>query len=608
VQEVSEDEPVIDIVVYEEYLCVLHVLVYFHLRGSLISGTDASSYCGKSSTIPRFLLFVETRDGAVSEPIERRNYQKRGHSLGLRAYIRGNQSNDMRKLVGLLLFCFLAVGVSAQRPGPTGEAGGEHAAAGPAKMPANSRVLNVDSSVTTHAEVTIKGERVPYDAVAGTIPVWDESGKPIAGLFYTYYMRTDVKDRASRPLVISFNGGPGTPSVWMEIGYTGPRRLLLDDEGYPIQPYGLKENNSSILDMADIVYLDPVNTGFSRAVSKDIPPSTFFGVNEDIKYLAEWISTFVTRNNRWASPKFLIGESYGTTRAAGLALELQEAQWMYLNGVILVSPTDLGIERSEFVQASLMVPYYSATAWYHKVLAPDLQAKDLTDMLPEVENFTINELIPALAKGGFLEESRKKELAAKLSRYIGLSEKSILESNLIIPANFFWKELLRDKGFTVGRLDSRYRGIDSKDAGDGPDYNAELTSWLHSFTPAINIYLREDLHYKTDLKYNMFGPVHPWDNQNNHTGENLRQAIAENPYLHLLIQSGYYDGACDYFNAKYSLWQLDPSGKLKDRLNWQGYRSGHMLYLRKPDLEEANENLRKFIRASLPKPGEPAKY
>jgi carboxypeptidase C (cathepsin A) len=229
-------------------------------------------------------------------------------------------------------------------------------------------------------------------------------------------------------------------------------------------------------------------------------------------------------------------------------------------------------------------------------------------MLPEVENFTINELIPALAKGGFLEDGKKKELAAKLSKYIGLSEKSVLESNLIIPDQFFWKELLRDKGFTVGRLDSRYRGIDSKDAGDAPDYNAELTSWLHAFTPAINIYLREDLHYKTDLKYNMFGPVHPWDNRNNHTGEDLRKAIAENPYLHLLIQSGYYDGACDYFNAKYSLWQLDPSGKLKDRLSWEGYRSGHMLYLRKPDLADANENLRKFIRASLPKPGEPAKY
>src|SRR6201991_595418 len=288
------------------------------------------------------------------------------------------------------------------------------------KMPPGSRVLNIDLAVTTHSQVTIKGQVVPYEATARTIPVWDEEGKPVAGVFYTYYERSDIKDRDARPLVISFNGGPGTPSVWMEIGYTGPRRLNLDDEGDPVQPYGLKENNSSILDIADIVYLDPVNTGFSRAVSKDIPTSRFFGVNEDIKYLAEWISTFVSRYNRWASPKFLIGESYGTTRASGLALELQEAQWMFLNGVILVSPTDLGLERSDFVQASLRVPYYTATAWYHKVLPSDLQGKDLTAVLSESENFTLNELIPALAKGGFLEESRKKELAAKMARYTGL--------------------------------------------------------------------------------------------------------------------------------------------------------------------------------------------
>jgi carboxypeptidase C (cathepsin A) len=208
----------------------------------------------------------------------------------------------------------------------------------------------------------------------------------------------------------------------------------------------------------------------------------------------------VSRKNRWASPKFLIGESYGTTRASGLALELQEAQWMYLNGVILVSPTELGIERSDYVKASLRVPYYAATAWYHKVLPAELQSKDLTDLLPEVENFTVNELIPALAKGGFLEEAKKKELAAKMARYTGLSDKFILQANLIIPSNFFWKELLRDKGFTIGRLDSRYRGLDMQDAGEGPDYNAELNSWNHAFMPAMNVYLREELHYKTDLQ------------------------------------------------------------------------------------------------------------
>ena len=490
----------------------------------------------------------------------------------------------------------LAWGARAQKEG------------GSEKMPPGSLVLNIDSAVVTHHEVTIKGQRVPYTATAGTMPVWDKDGKPIAGVFYTYYERSDVKDQATRPLVISFNGGPGTPSVWMEIGYTGPRRLNIDDEGYPLQPYGVQDNPNSILDVADIVYVDPVNTGYSRAVNKDIPGTEFFGVNEDIKYLAGWISTFVTRNNRWASPKFLIGESYGTTRVSGLALELQDAQWMYLNGVVLVSPTDLGIDRSGPVSSALRLPYFAATAWYHKALAADLQQKDLTAFLPEVEDFTIHELIPAITMGGYLDETQKHAIAEKMSRYSGLSVESILAHNLDIPFDFYWKELLRDKGFTIGRLDSRYRGIDREKAGEGPDFNAELTSWLHSFTPAMQIYMRNDLGYKTDLKYNLFGPVFPWDNKNDHTGENLRQAIAENPSLHLLIQSGYFDGACDYFNAKYSLWQLDPSGRLKDRLHWEGYQSGHMLYLRKPDLEKATENLRKFIAESTPKPGEPSKY
>jgi carboxypeptidase C (cathepsin A) len=260
------------------------------------------------------------------------------------------------------------------------------------------------------------------------------------------------------------------------------------------------------------------------------------------------------------------------------------------------------------VDEALMLPYFSATAWYHKVLPADLQNKDLTDMLPEVEDFTINQLIPALAKGSSLSDADKKQIAAKMSRYSGLSETVILQHNLDIPANFFWKELLRDKGFTIGRLDSRYRGIDRQDAGDRPDYNAELTSWLHSFTPAINIYLREELKYKTDLKYNMFGSVWPWDNKNNRTGENLRQAMAENPFLHLMVQSGYYDGACDFFNAKYSLWQMDPGGKLKDRISWHGFRSGHMMYIRKADLSVANDELRDFIKLSTVKPGEAAKF
>ena len=470
-----------------------------------------------------------------------------------------------------------------------------------------NNVLNPDKTVTTESSVTIKGVKVPYKAIAGTLPVWNDSGKVIAGVFFTYYERADIKDRAERPLVISFNGGPGTPSVWMELGYTGPRLLNIDDEGYPVQPYGVKENAHSILDVADIVYVDPVNTGYSRIIG-NAPKTSFFGVSQDIKYLAEWISTFVTRYNRWQSPKYLIGESYGTARVSGLALELQKTQWMFLNGVVLVSPTTLGIERSGPVEVASRLPYFAATAWFHKALPTDLQSKDLTAILPEVEDFTINELIPALTKGGYLDEAKKKEMATKMARYSGISEKAILQHNLNIPFQFFWKDLLRERGYTVGRLDSRYLGIDSQDGGEAPEYNAELISWNHAFSPAINYYLRENLNYKTDLKYFMFGPVHPWDRTNDNTGDNLRLAMAQNPFLNVFIQSGYYDGACDYFNAKYDMWQLDPSGRMKDRLSWKGYRSGHMMYLRKPDLETSTDDLRVFIGKTLRTKGQSARY
>ena len=467
-----------------------------------------------------------------------------------------------------------------------------------------------DETITTTHTTTIKSQKVNITATTGTMPVWDSDGKAIAGLFYTFYERSDVKDRSTRPLIISFNGGPGTAAVWMQIGYLGPHLLNVDDEGYPIQPYGIKENPFSLLDVADIVFVNPVNTGYSRPlIAKEGQAAAFFGVTADIKYLADWINTFVTRNNRWASPKYLIGESYGTTRVSGLALQLQNAHWMYLNGVILVSPTTMGIERGQVSGAALKVPYMTATAWYHKMLPPDLQQKDLEAVLPEVENFTLKELLPALSEGGFIDDKKRKEIAAKMARYTGISEKVILQNNLDVSLSYFWKELLRDKeGLTVGRLDSRYKGLDKSDAGVSPDFNSELTSWLHSFTPAINMYNRNELNYKTDLRYYMFGPVSPWDRTNDHTAENLRQAMAQNPFLHVMVQSGYYDGACDYFNAKYNMWQMDPSGKLKNRLSWKGYRSGHMIYLRKPDLEAGTEDIRQFIKQSIPKPGQAARY
>jgi carboxypeptidase C (cathepsin A) len=474
-------------------------------------------------------------------------------------------------------------------------------------------MIEADKVVTTQHETTIKGKSVSYQATTGTQPVWNEAGKPIAAVHYTYYERTDVKDKARRPLMISFNGGPGSGSVWMHLAYTGPMILKVDDEGFPIQPYGVKSNPNSILDVADIVFVNPVNTGYSRILDDETDRSVFFGVNEDIEYLAEWINTFVTRVNRWESPKYLIGESYGTTRVSGLAMALQNMQWMYLNGVILVSPTELGIHsgmgrRDGPLGASLRVPYFTAAAWYHEKLPSDLQSKDLLEVLAESEAYAINELMPVLAKGGFVSDEERTKAAKMMARYSGISENVILQYNLDVPTSFFWKELLREEGFTIGRLDSRYKGIDRTLGGEQPDFNSEITSWLHSFTPAINYYYKNVLKFETDVKYNMFGPVRPWNRDGNQTGENLRLAMAQNPYLHTMIQSGYYDGATKYFDAKYTMWQIDPSGRMKDRFSFKGYRSGHMMYLRNEDLISANDHLREFIEKSLPAEGEAAKY
>ena len=471
----------------------------------------------------------------------------------------------------------------------------------------------IDTSVTTKHKTTIKGIELEYTAEAGMQPVWNKEGTAIASLFYTYYRRDHVKNTNKRPILISFNGGPGSASVWMHMAYTGPRILKVDDEGYPVQPYGFKSNPNSILDVADIVFVNPVNTAYSRMIpNKDgeLPDrSQFFGINEDIAYLSDWINTFISRKNRWESPKYIIGESYGGTRVMGLSLALQENQWMYLNGVILVSPADYKTLRvGGPVASALNLPYYTATAWHHKMLPESLQSKDLLEILPEVEEYSINTLMPALAKGGFISSDEKIAVSQKMAYYSGLSQKSILQYNLDVPTSFFWKELLRDKtGQTIGRLDSRYLGIDKTEEGSRPDYNAELSSWLHSFTPAINHYLKKELKFKTDLKYNMFGSVRPWNNDNNNTRDNLRAAMAQNPYLKVLNQSGYYDGATTYFSAKYNLSQIDPSGKMKARFIFKGYRSGHMMYLRNEDLIQSNEDIRAFIKASSAD-GKAAKY
>ena len=504
-----------------------------------------------------------------------------------------------------LAACLAAAPIPAQE----GDSGETEPAAKPMDLP--ERVLPADMTISKTAEVTIRGERVPYRVTTGTQPVYGEDGAAIAALHYTYYERTDVDDTSRRPLFISFNGGPGSGSLWMHLGYTSPKLLVIDDEGFPVQPYGVRDNPHSILDVADIVYVNPANTGFSRVLDEEIDRETFFGVEADITYLADWIDVFVSRRGRWRSPKYLIGESYGTTRVSGLAGELQNRHWMYLNGVILVSPTGLGMEAEGPVPRSpvLKLPYYAAAAHYHGRLADDLQSLSLADLLAEAEEFTLDEYLPALSRGGFLSEDRRAEIARRVARYSGLSETFVTQHNLAVPVSAFWKELLRDEGYTIGRLDSRYLGVDRKDAGETYDYPPELTSWNHAFAPAINHYLREELGFETDLQYYLFGPVHPWEGRGEHdVAEELRRAMAQNPYLHVMVQSGYYDGATDYFTAKYVLWNLDRSGRLTERMRFEGYESGHMMYLRSEDLATSNQHIREFIEATTPAEGEAASY
>lgn len=474
---------------------------------------------------------------------------------------------------------------------------------------AQFRDLELDKTISKSSSAEINGKKIDLKITTGTQALFDDK-KATASIHYTYYQKEDT-DLKERPLLISFNGGPGSGSLWMHLAYTGPKVLNITKEGFPVQPYGIKDNPHSVLDVADILYVNPVNTGYSRALKNEdgkIDRDKFFGVQADIDYLAKWLNLFISRNNRWLSPKFLIGESYGTTRVSGLALTLQNQQWAYLNGVILVSPTDLGIDRNGPISAGNKLPYFTAAAWYHDRLPKELQELELEEVLKRSESFTENKLIPGLLLGSKLDDDRKMELAEGYSKYSGLKVEEVLNNNMDVPYNYFWKNLLKSKEFTVGRLDSRYRGIDRKVSGVRPDYNAELTSWLHAFTPAANYYFQEYLGLKTDLKYKVFGDVRPWKRKNENTGEMLRQAMAMNENLNVMVQSGYYDGATTYYNAKYTLRHLDHSGKLKDRMELKLYKSGHMMYLRKEDLETANNDLREFILKSLKTAKTPAKY
>ncbi len=456
-----------------------------------------------------------------------------------------------------------------------------------------------DEPVVTSHTAQIKGQTVRYTAEAGWLPIREE-GQLTAKMFYMAYTRDGVEDLGSRPLLFSFNGGPGTASVWMHLGYTGPRRVVYDDDGFAVMPPGtLEDNPHSILDVADIVYIDPIATGYSRMVGGQ-ELHKYHGTLSDIQSVGEFIRLYLVRKDRWLSPKFLIGESYGTTRASGLAGHLLRQHRIYLNGIILVSMTDLNVEQGTDVAYATALPQLTATAWYHGQLSDDLQARPLRDVLDEVERFAMGDYLGALVLGDRIGDAERDAIARSVARFTGVTQDYVIATNLRIDSRRFWKELLRDQRLTVGRLDSRYLGIDRDAAGENPEYDPAMADWNGPFSNAINRYLREELQYETDLAYNVWGNVRPWKRDEGvNVSEMLRQAMRDNPYLRVMIQGGYYDAATDYFGAVYTISHIQLGGEFRNRFRFSWYESGHMMYLRKPDLGAANDDVREFIRWSL---------
>lgn len=499
-----------------------------------------------------------------------------------------------RRVLSSLAICVLvAAAVPAAAQGPPTEAPRNANKAGK-----EADLLPEEPVVTQHT-ARISGQSVRYTAEAGWLPIRDE-GKLTAKMFYIAYTRDGITDLRARPLVFSFNGGPGTASVWMHMGYTGPRRVVYDEDGFALRPPGgLEDNPHSILDVADIVYIDPVATGFSRMVEgEDL--HKYHGTLSDVQSVAEFIRLYIVRKNRWMSPKFLIGESYGTTRASGLAGHLVRAHQIYLNGIILVSMTGLDVDQGDDISYATALPHLAATAWYHRQLPADLQAQPLRALLDEVERFAMGDYLGALVQGDRLDDTARDAMAQRVARYTGLTADYVASTNLRISSRRFWKELLRDQRLTVGRLDSRYLGVDLDAAGENPEYDPAMADWNGPFADAVNRYVREELRYSPDLEYNVWGNVRPWNrDQSANVGEMLRQAMRNNPYLKVLIQGGYYDAATDYYSAVYTISHLQPGGEFRDRFRFAWYESGHMMYLRKPDLGNANDDLRSFIRWSM---------
>jgi carboxypeptidase C (cathepsin A) len=459
----------------------------------------------------------------------------------------------------------------------------------------------------------------------------DETGKAKADMFFiAYTLERDVVNPSpaqppassssqpstqsttqpsTRPITFIFNGGPGAASVWLHLGTAGPKRINIDEAGVPsAPPFHLVNNEATWLDASDLVFIDPVGTGYSRP-AKDEKGEQFYGVKEDVESVGAFIRLYITRNDRWSSPKFLAGESYGTTRAAGLSEHLLERHGISLNGIVLISSVlnfqTIATNGPNELPYPLFLPSYAATAWYHKKLPADLQ-KDLDVTLREVEQFAIGDYAAALMKGDALTEQGRRAIAQKLARYTGLSADYIIKSKLKIDPERFRKQLLADEGKILGRFDARITGFAYDQAASETEYDPSLSQFLPLYSAGFNAYVRDDLHFESDLPYEVLsGKVHPWNfgktgNGFLDVGDTLAMTILKNPQLKVLFASGQMDLATPYLSADYTITHLGLPPPLRKQISHTYYPAGHMLYHDPASRQKLHDDIARFIQAAIP--------
>ena len=462
--------------------------------------------------------------------------------------------------------------------------------------------------IVRHHQVTINGKALHYTTTAGRLPIKNADSEAEAYIFFMAY--TLDNPPAGRPLMFSFNGGPGSSSIWLHLGAIGPKRVkLLPNGGLPKPPFELVDNESTWLEQTDIVFIDPVGTGYSRPTKKEFGKK-FWGVKEDVQSIAEFIRLYLSRYERWGAPMFLVGESYGTTRAAALSGYLMD-HGIALNGIILVSSV-LNFETLLFSTGNdlpyqLYIPSYSAAAWYHKKLPPDLQQRPLEEVVSEAEQWSSGPYAAALGKGDHLSKEERAQIVDQLSRFTGLSKPYIEESNLRIEILHFCKELLRDQGKTIGRYDSRLTGTDLSGVSETPEYDPSYVVVQAPFTETFNNYVRQELGYKSDVEYYVLGggfSFRDWNWGSAAEGfpnvtDSLRGAMTKNPYLKLYVAQGYFDLATPFFATQYTLSHLNLQPAIDKNISTGMYDAGHMMYIKADDLAKLKRDATQFLQSAL---------